>query len=77
MTNGSTLLTQNEALFSPISHVFFEYYDDEKKVLEYLQQMDDVQCIIAKNKINFGEAQNPGLFSYADGVDTMQFLLEI
>lgn len=77
MTNGSTLLTQNEALFSPISHVFFEYYEDEKKVLEYLQQMDDVQCIISGNKIKFGEAQNPGLFSYADGVDTIQFLLEI
>jgi hypothetical protein len=25
MTNESTLLTENKGLFSPISHVFFEY----------------------------------------------------
>ncbi len=75
MTNGSTLLTQNEGLFSPISHVFFEYYEDAEKLLEELKQNDDVQCIIAKGQVGFGEAQNPGLFSYADGVDTMQFLL--
>ncbi len=75
MTNGSTLLTENEALFSPISHVHFEYYADEEKIRGKLEQNDDVQCIIGKNATGFGEAQNPGLFSYADGVDTMQFLL--
>jgi hypothetical protein len=77
MTNGSTLLTQNEALFSPISHIFYEEYEDVNKVLQDLQQNDNVQCIIAGGQIGFGEAQNPGLFSYADGVDTMQFLLSI
>jgi Acyl-CoA reductase (LuxC) len=77
MTNGSTLLTENEGLFSPISHLFFEYYDDKQKVLDHLQQLDTVQCIISQNQTGFGEAQNPGLFSYADGVDTMQFLLSI
>ncbi|HSN61520.1 MAG TPA: hypothetical protein VLR49_11330 [Ferruginibacter sp.] len=77
MTNESTLLTENEGLFSPISHVFYEYYEDVNKILTALQQKDDVQCIIGKGQIDFGEAQNPGLFSYADGVDTMQFLLSI
>jgi len=77
MTNGSTLLTENTGLFSPISHLFFEYYDDHDLVLHNLQQNEDVQCIIAEGAVNFGEAQHPGLFSYADGVDTMQFLLTV
>jgi hypothetical protein len=77
MTNGSTLLTQNESLFSPISHLHFEYYSDVEKITGKLEQNKDVQCIIAKRAIGFGEAQDPGLFSYADGVDTMQFLLSI
>ena len=77
MTNESTLVTENKGLFSPISHLFFEYYDNKQKVLEELQQIDAVQCIISEDHVGFGEAQNPGLFSYADGVDTMQFLLSI
>ena len=77
MTNGATLLTENKGLFSPISHIFYEYYTDDKKVLEDLKHNDDVQCIIGGNQTDFGEAQNPGLLSYADGVDTMQFLLSL
>lgn len=77
MTNGSILLTQNEGLYSPISHVYFEYYENVNKVLEDLKQNDNIQCIIGKGEIGFGDAQNPGLFSYADGVDTMQFLLTL
>ena len=53
------------------------YYTDDKKVLEDLKHNDDVQCIIGGNQTDFGEAQNPGLLSYADGVDTMQFLLSL
>ena len=77
MTNGSTLLTENEGLFSPISHVFFEYYSDGQKITAKLQQNEEIQCIIDNKAIGFGEAQNPGLFSYADGIDSMQFLLSI
>ncbi|MBC7866408.1 MAG: acyl-CoA reductase, partial [Gloeobacteraceae cyanobacterium ES-bin-316] len=77
MTNGSTLLTENQGLFSPISHLFFEYYEDVEKVIEQLQQKEELQCIIGTGRTAFGDAQNPGLFSYADGVDSMKFLQEI
>ena len=75
MTNSATLLTENEALFSPISHLFFEYYEDLQKIKDQLSGNNDLQCIVDGHSVAFGEAQNPGLFSYADGVDTMQFLL--
>lgn len=77
MTNGNTLLVENEALFSAISIVNYEYYDDEKKLLEKLKSLPEIQCIEGKDSIPFGQAQKPGLFSYADGVDVMQFLLTL
>ena len=77
MTNGSLLLTENKELHSPISHIFFEYYEDETKTWRELEQNDGIQCVISQKNIGFGEAQNPNLFSYADGVDTMQFLLDL
>jgi hypothetical protein len=68
------ILTEKPALFSPVSQVHFEYYTDKNEILTGLQQNTDVQCIVAKELIAFGNAQSPALFDYADGVDTMQFL---
>ena len=77
MTNGATLLTENESLFSPISQVFFEYYDDAEKITEQLSMSADLQCLADGKKTPFGQVQNPGLFDYADGVDVMEFLLTL
>ncbi len=77
MTNEATILTEKTAMFSPISQLYYEYYNDKEKLTEFLQQQEDVQCIVGKNFVPFGQAQNPDLFTYADGEDSMQFLLEI
>jgi Acyl-CoA reductase (LuxC) len=75
MTNEATLLVENKGLFSPISQLFYEFYDDAHLTIENLQQHNDVQCIVGNGFVPFGAAQNPTLFTYADGVDTMEFLL--
>jgi hypothetical protein len=75
MTNGATLLIENKSLFTPISQLNYEFYTDKKAVENELKENDDIQCIVGQEFIKFGETQQPGLFSYADGVDTMQFLL--
>lgn len=77
MTNEATLLTENEGLFSPISHLYYEFYEDAEKIKANLLKNEDLQCLVDNRTTGFGEAQNPGLFSYADGVDTMQFLLTV
>ncbi|MBS1743777.1 MAG: acyl-CoA reductase [Bacteroidetes bacterium] len=77
MTNGTTLLVESNNLFSPISVVHFEYYDDPKKLQENFAVNTDIQCVVGKHFVPFGQAQEPGLFSYADKVDTMQFLLSL
>jgi hypothetical protein len=75
MTNGSTLLIENEAVFSAISQLNYSFYDDAETVKKSLQNNQDIQCIVGHGHTDFGQAQQPGLFDYADGVDTMGFLL--
>ena len=76
MTNESTLLVENDQLFSPISQLNYSFYDDINQVKQQLEKDKDIQCI-AGDKIAFGKAQQPSLFNYADGIDTMQFLLSL
>ncbi|OIR14339.1 acyl-CoA reductase (LuxC) [mine drainage metagenome] len=75
MNNGSVVLSENESLFSPVSQVHYGFYDDAKNIISSLQNNIDVQCIVGHGFTAFGKAQQPSLKDYADGVDTMQFLL--
>lgn len=75
MTNENTLLVENENLFSPISVLNYEYFQSADQVAAFLTGHEDVQCIVGKGHTPFGKAQEPGLMEYADGVDTMQFML--
>jgi hypothetical protein len=77
MTNQSILLNENKALFSPISQLNFEYYTNAGQVNESLTNNPDVQCVVGKNHLAFGKAQQPALTDYADGIDVMKFLLEL
>jgi hypothetical protein len=74
MTNGSILLIEDVSIFSPISQLNYEYYASGDELLSSLYNNQDIQGIIEKNHIPFGQAQSPGLFDYADRVDTMEFL---
>lgn len=75
MTNETTLLVESKNNFSAIGVVHYEYYNHNSNLKEILNNHAEIQCIVGENFIPFGESQQPGLFTYADGVDTMQFLL--
>ncbi len=77
MTNGSILLIENESIFSPISQLHYNFYKNIDEIKVLLPVNTDVQCIVSNENIPFGLAQQPGLFDYADGVDTMAFLLSL
>jgi hypothetical protein len=77
MTNGSILLVEETPVFSPIAQLHYEYYNDENKLMENLKTNENIQCIVGKNHINFGKAQCPAFDNFADGVDTVKFLLEL
>lgn len=74
MTNETIILTRNTSLFTAISQVNYEYYN-RKEELHLLKNNHDIQCIIGHQATPFGQAQKPTLNDYADGIDTMQFLL--
>jgi hypothetical protein len=75
MTNDSVVLTENSSPFSPVSQVHYTFYKDAKEAASLLENSTDIQCITGHGYIPFGQAQSPGLMDYADGVDTMQFLI--
>lgn len=74
MNNDSIILTENSSPFSPVSQVHYRFYADKKQLEEELSGNQDIQCIVGKGQVPFGQAQFPGLMDYADGVDTMAFL---
>jgi hypothetical protein len=75
MTNGSIILHENSSPFSPISQLHYTFYKDAAAAAGGLTNNADIQCIVGKKWLPFGQAQKPGLTDYADGVDTMAFLL--
>lgn len=77
MTNESLLLVENESIFSPVSELHYSFYKDLPILREQITKTENVQCITGEGFLPFGQAQKPGLFDYADGVDTMEFLLGI
>lgn len=78
--NNFVMLKEDEALFSPLSVLNFSRYKAIGEVHAFINDNEkDIQAIVAKpelgfDSIAFGEAQNPGLNTYADKVDTMKFL---
>lgn len=77
MSNECVVLVEGDHLFSPVSELYYSYYNSPGELENYLSENNLVQCIAGKGHIDFGSAQEAGLFDYADGVDTMQFLLSI
>lgn len=79
--NNFVMLKEDDKLFSPLSVINFTRYQDISEVKNFITENEqDIQCIVAnpqlgiKESLNFGEAQCPMLDTYADNVDTMEFL---
>lgn len=75
MTNGAVILTENTSPFSPVSQVHYEFYEDKQTINQALENKEAIQCLVGHGHTPFGMAQGPSLTDYADGVDTMSFLL--
>lgn len=77
MTNQSILLVESEELFTPVSQMNYSFYNNPANLFAELAKNENVQAIIGNRGIPFGKAQQPGIYEYADGIDTMQFLLTV
>jgi hypothetical protein len=82
LDNGFLLLKKDERLASPLAVLFFEEYENLKAAQAKLIEISDqIQCIVStadlqvtNQVVDFGESQQPALWDYADGIDTMEFL---
>ncbi|MCX6250775.1 MAG: acyl-CoA reductase [Bacteroidetes bacterium] len=80
---GHVLITENIAMSSPVSVLYYEFYSDLEKLSFQLDgQSEQIQCIVCSltlkdNWIKPGQAQHPALWDYADNKDTMKFLIEL
>ncbi|WBV60748.1 acyl-CoA reductase [Chryseobacterium camelliae] len=78
--NNFVMLKEDDKLFSPLSVINFSRYSSLEDVKNFIAENEEnIQCVVAKDElgldsIRLGEAQNPGLNTYADNVDTMKFL---
>ena len=82
LDNGFLSIKEDSSYASPISSVFYEFYDDLEAIKNQLKLDEEkIQCIVSndliENSIGFGQTQQPNLWDYADNVDTISFLLTI
>jgi len=83
LDNGFLMLKEDAGYASPISTVFYEYYEDFAALQTTINANEEpIQCIVANGfrpseEVKFGNTQNPQLWDYADNVDTIEFLLKI
>ncbi|MEY2670580.1 MAG: hypothetical protein RLZZ577_896 [Bacteroidota bacterium] len=82
LDNGFLTLKEDSSHASPISSVFYEYYDSLAEIEKRLKnEAETIQCIVSnnlvQNSITFGQTQRPQLWDYADHVDTISFSLTI
>ncbi|MBP1644833.1 MAG: acyl-CoA reductase [Bacteroidetes bacterium] len=80
--SGVMLMMENKDLFTPVSVLNYEFYDNLKSVEDMVEMdKDNIQCVVSDiefvggmKTIGFGKAQQPEIYDYADNVDTMLFL---
>ena len=86
LANEFLMLVENISIPSNIGTLHYEYWHDEKVLNTSLKQQEEkIQCVVSNqpakwnfaSSVKFGQAQHPQLWDYADGVDTIDFLLRL
>ena len=82
LDNEFMTLKEDTSYASPISSVFYEKYENINDLqVRLTNEAEQIQCIVSnnliENSISFGKTQKPGLWDYADNVDTLSFLSTI
>lgn len=77
LDTGYLLMKEEKSLSSPVAVIYYEYYNSYDSVIQSTHLLrDNIQCTVSKNNTPFGKAQQPHLWDYADGIDTIEFLLK-
>jgi len=80
LDNGFILMREDTSFVSPISILFYEFYSHPQELLNRIENhREKIQCMVSSRRWfngseEFGRAQFPRVFDYADHVDTLRFL---
>lgn len=82
LDNEFLTIKEDVSYSSPISSVFYEFYESLEEISTRLNtDAEQIQCIVSNNlipnSVAFGQTQQPKLWDYADNVDTLSFLSKI
>jgi hypothetical protein len=83
LDNGFLLVRETSDIVSPISVLFYEIYSDLDQLHARLDEIkENIQCVVSnpdcyEGAVSFGKAQEPEVWDFADGVDTLRFLQEL
>ncbi|MBC7885516.1 MAG: acyl-CoA reductase [Saprospiraceae bacterium] len=82
LQNDMLILKESTEIISRIGSLHYEFYTDLPSLVSRIEShQNELQCVVSAMKIPgiqtipFGLTQSPDITDYADGVDTMQFLL--
>lgn len=81
LDNNFLIIKQDIGIASPPGVLFYEEYDAIDDVIQRLRtDRELIQCVVTKldfaGAVKPGMAQNPDPWDYADGADTLEFLLK-
>ncbi|MEG1635851.1 MAG: acyl-CoA reductase, partial [Rikenellaceae bacterium] len=72
---GYSALVEQKSLHVPLSLINIARYDSMSETDEFIaENIYNIQCVMKAE--NFGKAQFPSLYDYADNIDVMKFLLQ-
>ena len=83
LDNGILLLKEDPTIASPVGVVFYERYSEIGSVQNKLElHREEIQCVVSTDPeiagaILPGSTQEPMPWDYADGVDTIRFLMKL
>lgn len=84
LTNDFIIFKEDQSLFSRIASMHYERYIDLKDIELQLTALEtDLQCIATEAPLSghkttpLGTCQRPTLSDYADGIDTLDFLIKL
>jgi len=84
LDNGFLMLVEREQISSPVAMLGYSFYENRNEVIDKIKlQLDNIQCVASRNldsqslAVPYGKTQEPTLWDYADGVNTVSFLKAI
>ncbi len=78
LDNNFLILKADNQIHAPISVVYYSKYKTLEDAKEFLNvNAQEIQCVVGKGHIPFGNSQSPVITDFADNVNTVDFLVNL